>query len=219
MTYLVDHVKEFAGLLPRNSILLDIGCGNKPYFRLFENCINYMGVDAFISGRTFQNKKPDLFFNGKHLPLNNNSVDAILCTQVLEHASDLYDLMQEIYRVMKPGAIGLITVPFMWGEHETPYDFRRFTSFGIKKFITDNGFCVIDQNKCCLGVKAIQTIIFSEFDNYKDNIRLTKTKWDKIKFQIIDKISHKFILLLMKLLNKFYVFERIYIDNAIIFKK
>ncbi len=213
------HVKNFATSLPQNSRLLDIGCGTKPYYSLFDITIQYIGIEAFISGRPDTNKTSDLFFDGIHIPLEDNSIDAILCTQVLEHASHSTNLIQEIYRVMKPGATGLITVPFIWGEHETPFDFRRFTSFGIQKLISEHQLKIVGYSKCCTGVSAIQTLIFSELDYFKDNIRKYKGKFEKIKLKLIDKTCHKFILLLMKLLMKFYKFERIYIDNVILFKK
>lgn len=219
MSNLKTHIENFSKLLKNNIILIDIGCGTKPYNSLFNTTINYIGIEAFSSGRTDKNKTADLYFDGINLPLEDNSVDAILCTQVLEHASHVKDLIQEIQRVMKPGATGLITVPFIWGEHEPPYDFRRFTSFGIKKFILDNNLQVIQYDKCCSGIEAIQTLIFSEFNNFKDNIRICNTKFETLKFQIIDKFCHKAILLLMKVLNRFYKFDRIYIDNVVLFKK
>lgn len=213
------HIKKFSTSLPNNALILDVGCGTKPYQSFFNKNTTYIGVEAFISGRPEENKNTDIFFNGRNIPLQDNSVDAILCTQVFEHAYNPHTLIKEIHRVMKPGATGLITVPFIWGEHETPFDFRRFTSFGIKKFISENHLEIIDYGKCCTGISAIQTLIFSEINYYNGKSRKHDLLFERIKFKLIDKISHKFILLLMTLLDKFYKFERIYIDNAIIFNK
>lgn len=219
MEDLKSHIKNFSKSLPNNALILDVGCGTKPYQSFFGKSAKYIGVEAFISGRPEENKTTDVFFNGLNIPLRNNSVDAILCTQVFEHAYSAQNLIKEIYRVMKPGATGLITVPFIWGEHEAPFDFRRFTSFGIKKFISENHLEMVDYAKCCTGVAAIQTLIFSEINYYKVKSRNHNRLFERIKFKLIDKISHKFILLLMILLDKFYKFERIYIDNVIFFRK
>jgi SAM-dependent methyltransferase len=46
-----------------------------------------------------------------NLPFQDNSYDIILCNHVLEHIPDDTKAMQELYRVMKPGAMGIFQIP------------------------------------------------------------------------------------------------------------
>ena len=49
----------------------------------------------------------------------------------------------------------LITLPFVWDEHEIPYDFARYTSFGIKHILETHGFEVVDSKKTTNYVETI----------------------------------------------------------------
>lgn len=51
-------------------------------------------------------------FDGVSLPFEENSFVYILCTKVLEHVFEVRNLMGELYRVMRPGAMILITIPY-----------------------------------------------------------------------------------------------------------
>ncbi len=46
-----------------------------------------------------------------NLPFEDNSYDLILCNHVLEHIPDDTKAMQELYRVMKPGGMGIFQIP------------------------------------------------------------------------------------------------------------
>src|SRR3546814_6951319 len=41
----------------------------------------------------------------------------------------------------------LLTVPFVWDEHEQPYDYARYSTFGLKSLLERNGFNVLTQKK------------------------------------------------------------------------
>ena len=70
----------------------------------------------------------------------DNELDIVICSEVLEHLEDYNKAIQEIHRVLKPGGKGIISMPFITSEHEEPFDFRRFTSFGIKSEFKKAGF-------------------------------------------------------------------------------
>ena len=46
-----------------------------------------------------------------NLPFESNSFDVILCNHVLEHILDDTKAMQELYRVMQPGGMGVFQIP------------------------------------------------------------------------------------------------------------
>jgi SAM-dependent methyltransferase len=123
--------------------ILDVGCGSQPYRHLFKNR-EYLGIDVDVSGHDHESSSIDLYFDGSHIPFDDSSFDSLLCFEVLEHVSDLETLLQEMSRIIKPGGRLLVSVPFVWNEHEMPYDFRRFTGIGLEKKLISFGFSQIE---------------------------------------------------------------------------
>jgi SAM-dependent methyltransferase len=74
------------------------------------------------------------------IPAEAGAFDVILCTQVLEHVPRPLRALQEFHRVLGPGGLLVATVPFTWEEHERPYDFFRYTRYGIEQLLADAGF-------------------------------------------------------------------------------
>jgi Methylase involved in ubiquinone/menaquinone biosynthesis len=126
--------------------MLDFGCGRKPYKRFF-NVEEYVGLDIEQSGHSHQNEEIDVFYDGQHIPFENEYFDSIFSSEVIEHVFDLKSIIKELNRVLKVDGHILVTVPFVWDEHEIPYDFGRYTSFGIKHIFESSGFEVISLEK------------------------------------------------------------------------
>jgi len=80
----------------------------------------------------------------RFLPLSDNSVDALLCVEVIEHVPDTSDLFAEMFRVLRPGGMGLVTSPLCYGEHMQPYDFQRYTRYALQSRFRSAGFEVVD---------------------------------------------------------------------------
>ena len=59
----------------------------------------------------------------------------MLCNQVLEHVFNPDEFLLKINRVLKNDGKLLLTVPFVWDEHEQPFDYARYSSFGLKALI------------------------------------------------------------------------------------
>jgi len=145
--------------------VLDVGCGKKPYEYLFTNAKKYIGLDH-IKCKSSENKA-DCFYDGKKFPLKSSSFDSIVCTEVLEHVEDDQLFINECKRVLKPNGIMLLSMPFMWEEHEEPYDFRRFNSFGLKNALIKKGFKVITYEKTTSEfLTIIQLLILFVLNKY-----------------------------------------------------
>jgi SAM-dependent methyltransferase len=125
--------------------LLDVGCGTKPYPSLF-TVRSYTGleIDTPIAR---QRDVAEAYYDGKSFPFDDASFDAVLCNQVLEHVFKPDDFLSEISRVLRPQGRLLLTVPFVWDEHEQPYDYARYSSFGLRALLERNGFHIVRQRK------------------------------------------------------------------------
>lgn len=137
---------------------LDVGCGVRPYETLFPPG-TYTGVDVADSGRPQSLKAPDFFYDGQTLPFPDNSFDGALCTQVLEHVANPAALLDEIHRILKPGGRLVLSAPFLWEEHEEPYDFFRFSSFGIRELLRRCNFGEVVMQKTTGSLETLAQVM------------------------------------------------------------
>ncbi len=126
--------------------LLDVGCGEMPYKALltsgFSKVKRYVGLD--FENNAIHKNTPDIYWENGEIPLDDNSIDCVLCTEVLEHCPEPEDVLNEIYRVLKPNGIVFLTVPFLWPLHEVPYDNYRYTPFALERHLTHCHFSEIE---------------------------------------------------------------------------
>jgi SAM-dependent methyltransferase len=173
---------------------LDVGCGLKPFASSFKQA-SYTGIDVEVSGRSENLKKPDKFFDGINIPYKNSKFDGILSTQVLEHVENLDLLLAECNRVLKAGGAFVVSVPFVYREHEQPHDFRRFTSYGLTQVLSRHGFKVESCLKCLSAIETITTLFCVYLSN---NIG----SWNKFSLVTIGCLVTIPALLLSVLLSK-----------------
>ena len=122
--------------------LLDYGCGGQPYRALFEPA-----VDAYVAADVAnycEGKVDVLLAPNERAPLPDASFDTILATQTLEHVPDPAFYLSECARLLRAGGSLILTAPMQWRHHEVPYDYFRFTRFGIERLLKDYGFEVMD---------------------------------------------------------------------------
>jgi SAM-dependent methyltransferase len=74
------------------------------------------------------------------MPMEDDRFDGALAISVLEHVDDPYQVVREMFRVLKPGAPVLAWIPFTFGVHGFPEDVSRFTTFGMRQLFERAGF-------------------------------------------------------------------------------
>jgi SAM-dependent methyltransferase len=142
-----------------SGVLLDVGCGTKPYQSLFK-VEKYIGLE-YDSLHCRNLNIADYFYSGNLFPFDSNSIDSVLCNQVLEHVFNPDDFLKEIHRVLKYDGKILLTVPFIWDEHEQPFDYARYSSFGLEYILKKNGFEIIKSLKLSSDFSAIAQLIIA----------------------------------------------------------
>ena len=146
--------------------VLDFGCGSKPYESLFSNATSYVGVDLEVTGHDHRNSKVDFYYDGKTLPFPDGHFDTVVCFEVFEHIFNLDEILVEIRRVLKPNGNICLSVPFAWDEHEAPYDFARYTSYGITHILKKNGFEAVQVKKTTTYFLAISQLFIAYLSQY-----------------------------------------------------
>lgn len=142
---LYKKIRQYAPQL--DGKLLDFGCGSKPYQSLFTNVSEYTGLDYEGEGHAHTNEAVDVFYDGRKIPFPDAHFDSVFSSEVFEHIFNLEAIVPEINRVMKPGALLLLTCPFVWNEHEVPVDYARYTQFALKHLLGKAGFKILLQDK------------------------------------------------------------------------
>lgn len=142
-----QHIVAMAPLV--HGRILDVGCGSKPYRKYFD-ASEYIGLE--IEGR---NKIADRQYDGKKFPFKDGEFDSVFTSQVLEHVFNPDEFLLEINRVLKNEGVLLLTVPFIWDEHEQPFDYARYSSFGLRHLLESHGFEIIDHRKIMADIRAI----------------------------------------------------------------
>lgn len=137
---------------------LDVGCGNRPYEYMFK-AGSYIGVDVESSGRPAEMKQADHYYDGKTLPFSDDTFDMVISTQVLEHVPNPTNVLMEMARVCKPNGSLIVSLPFVYQEHEEPYDFFRFTSFGFEELAQRAGLEVEVMKKDSTAIETIAILI------------------------------------------------------------
>ena len=124
-------------------ILVDIGCGEKPYAAMVRPFVKqHIGVDHKETLHSMNNV--DMIGTAYDTTLPNEAADTILCTAVLEHLERPSDALREMYRILRPGGHVILSAPLFWHLHEEPRDFYRYTKYGLHYLFETNGFEIVE---------------------------------------------------------------------------
>lgn len=112
-----DMALEIARVLPANSRALDVGCGNGFIAHHLSALLraDVIGIDV---GETSEGASHYQQFDGKHFPIADRSMDAVLLCYVLHHAQDLHTVMNELQRVLCAGGQAIVyeDIPSVWWD-------------------------------------------------------------------------------------------------------
>ena len=124
--------------------VLDAGAGHLNGRRLLQPyCARYVSIDI-------ERRSPELDHVGDVRDMSQfeaNTFDTVYTSQVLEHVAEPWRALREFQRVLKPGGRLIVQVPFLVGLHEEPYDFFRYTPYGLKKLVEAANFIVEEERR------------------------------------------------------------------------
>lgn len=201
-TAIQEFVSEYSSKNFYDTIL-DYGCGNAPYENLFK-CDNYIKADVVQNKSNSVNILLDAN-NVEFLDIANDSVDIILCMDVLEHSGNADFILSEFYRILKPKGVVLISLPFMYREHEMPNDLFRYTSTCIRNLAINSSFQIVDIKK----IGSFHYVIFSLW--FESIIK----HGEIIKASFMKRLTRKVIKLFLPIFNKFIFKKYLNKDESI----
>jgi len=119
---------------------IDIGCGDMPYKDIIMDIVSrYDTLDI-------ERHVPEVKFLCDVHNMNiisDNSYDSALCLEVLEHVMNPFQAVSEIYRILKKDGTLILTVPHLSRLHDEPYDYFRYTKYGLQSLLESVGFEIL----------------------------------------------------------------------------
>ena len=143
-------LRVWASQLPSDTNFLDIGAGDGTQSRLLKDEFGFHVIaveqSTYGSKKCRENGLETLQENATNLSLDNETIDAVIAMDVLEHVQEDDKALSEIFRVLKDDGIFFITVPafqFMWSKHdEAVQHVRRYSKREITHKLQESGFLV-----------------------------------------------------------------------------
>ena len=163
------HVATLAGRITGRT--LDVGCGSKPYEGLYASS-EYIGLE-YDTPEYRESKTAEYFYDGETFPFEDASFDSLVANEVFEHVFNPDRFLNEAHRVLKQDGTIFLTMPFVWDEHEQPYDFARYSSFGIRALLERHDFEILEQRKSTDDIR----VIFQLLNTYIYKKTVTGNGW------------------------------------------
>ncbi|NJN67995.1 MAG: class I SAM-dependent methyltransferase [Chloroflexaceae bacterium] len=135
--WLAQHTPAISGRV------LSIGSGDdydregKRYRDYFPNC------SAYITSEVTMGFGTSMLADIRCMPFAKGSIDCIFCSGVLEHVDDWQSGLREMTYLLKQGGILLLGLPFRQPIHMAPYDYWRFTEYGIR-YMLQQDYDILD---------------------------------------------------------------------------
>lgn len=144
-------------------VLYDLGCGDQPYKELFlQHADKYVGVEWSAQGRT---NPPDIIADlNQRLDIESDTANTVVSFSVMEHLCEPQIMLNEAFRILKPGGSLILQVPWQWWIHEAPHDYFRYSPYGLRHMLGKAGFQEIKVEAQC-GFFTTWIVKFNYFSN------------------------------------------------------
>lgn len=141
--------------LPLAGQVLDMGGGRRAkYLHLLPAglTISSVNIDPAI-------EPTHLVEADQPLPLADDSFDAVICLNTLEHIYDATAVLAEVFRVVRPGGAVHVTVPFMFRIHGHPDDYFRATPSWWQETFRRTGFARMELTPLVWGRRSTRAVV------------------------------------------------------------
>lgn len=173
-------LKKTIKKIPSKNKILDAGAGELQYKKYCDHLrytsqdfAQYDGIGdkVGLQTKTWNNTKIDIVSDIVNIPIKNNSFDAVMCIEVLEHLPSPELAIKEFSRIIKKKGKLILTAPFCSLTHFSPYYYSNgFSEYWYKEILKKYGFKIIEikKNGNYFDYMAQESYRLSEMnDNYQ----------------------------------------------------
>lgn len=126
--------------LPTAQLILDVGAGHGDFADIFTANQGQNPAHRYLSLDVVPYAEVDMVCDlNQTNPLKPASLDLIVLMNVLEHVFDAQNLLRVLARALKPSGQVVVTIPFMLKVHQAPFDFSRYTEYGLAELAKNAG--------------------------------------------------------------------------------
>ncbi len=200
----VDWIMQTLKKIPEGLTILDAGAGESQ-FKKYCGHLKYIAQDfgqyngsgeVGLQTGSWDNSKLDIVSDITAIPLPDGSVDAIMCTEVLEHVPDPVAALKEFSRLLKPGGFLLVTAPFVSLTHFAPYHF----STGLSRFFYEHH---LKELQFAINDLQLNGNYFEFLAQENRRIKRIARDYTGVKLSFLDKIIiHLNVAILQRLARK-----------------
>lgn len=127
-------IKRFASTVPPGSRVLEFGSGKEVNGRYTYSAARYFPhCDFFMTDIVPDFGHPVVDITA---PGFDSEFDVAIASSVLEHVYDFDAAVVGLLKVLRPGGVARIRVPFIFPLHDEPYDYWRFTEHALRKMLS-----------------------------------------------------------------------------------
>lgn len=152
--WLLETREVPVGLRSFSGSVLDIGAADRWIEPRLQAGTDYVALDYPATGRDFYGARPHIFADGARLPIISASFDGVICLEVLEHVADPSIVVAEIARVLKRGGRAWLSMPFLYPLHDAPFDFQRYTEYGLRRDAQRAGLEIVTLRKSGHAIRS-----------------------------------------------------------------
>ncbi|MGQ0553951.1 MAG: class I SAM-dependent methyltransferase [Planctomycetota bacterium] len=136
-----DFLCAASASVSEDAVVVDVGAGESHCEAFFRHG-RYIAVDFAKGDARWDYSRLHLIADVQSLPLADGCADLVLNVVVLEHVPRPDQLLREASRILRPGGRLILCAPMAAGEHQVPYDFFRYTRYGLTQLCEQAGLRV-----------------------------------------------------------------------------
>lgn len=182
--------------LSSTSKILDAGAGDCAWKNFLGDPPGYISMDLATCNDAYLYHHLDIVGDLENIPLENESIDIVLNMQVLEHTKHPDRVLQEIFRVLKPGGLLFLSAPQIDFQHHVPHDYFRFTCYGLATLLSETGFYKIELIPQSGNLETAWGMMIKTLSHFRRDLRSNSSS------AIQGWLCHAFIYCLEKTLSK-----------------
>lgn len=133
--------------------VLIIGAGGK-----INNILNEYSINNnfnIISFDISSKRNPDILGDICTYDFNCEKFDVVVIAEVLEHLHSPHLAINNIKNILSDNGRLILTVPFIFPIHDRPYDYYRYTKYGLKFLLRDFNNVIIDERNTWIDAISV----------------------------------------------------------------